>query len=54
MGKYFELCAPEFVLEEIEKYKDEIIIKAKIDLEEFDKLKREFVLYVEFFLWIIM
>jgi len=49
VGKYFELCSPEFSLEEIEKYKDEIMRKAKIGLEEFDKLRRELILYVEFF-----
>jgi len=30
-------------LEEIEKYKDEIMRKAKIGLEEFDKLRRELI-----------
>ena len=48
-GKYFELCAPEFALEEIERYKDEIMRKAKIDESEFEKLRRELVLYVDFF-----
>ena len=48
-GNYFELCSPEFSLEEIEKYKEEIMRKAKIDLEEFERLRRELILYVDFF-----
>ena len=49
MGKYFELYAPEFSLEEIDRYKDEIMRKARIGLEEFVKMRRELVLYVEIF-----
>lgn len=48
-GKYFKLCSPEFSLEEIGKYKDEIMRKAKIDLDEFSRLRRELILYVDFF-----
>lgn len=48
-GKYFELYSPEFSLKEIEKYKDEIMRKTKIDLDEFNKLRRELILYVDFF-----
>ena len=48
IGKYFELCSPEFSLEEIDRYRDEIMRKAKIDLEEFVKLRRELILYVDF------
>ncbi|HDL02422.1 MAG TPA: hypothetical protein ENH20_01145 [Candidatus Pacearchaeota archaeon] len=48
VGKYFELCAPEFSLEEIDRYKDEIMKKTKIDLEEFVELRRELILYVDF------
>jgi len=49
MGKYFELCAPEFSLEEIDKYRDEIMRKAKIGLDEFVEMRRELILYVDFF-----
>ena len=47
-GKYFELYSPEFSLEEIGNYKKEIMRKAKIDSDEFDRLKRELILYVDF------
>jgi len=49
MGKYFELCSPEFSLEEINRYKDEIMRKARIGLDEFVEVRRELVLYVDFF-----
>lgn len=49
IGKYFELCAPEFALEEIDKYKNEIMRRAKIRLDEFVEMRRELILYVEFF-----
>ena len=47
-GKYFELYSPEFSLEEIGNYKKEIMRKAKLDSEEFDRLRRELILYVDF------
>jgi len=48
IGKYFELCSPEFSLEELDRYKDEIMKKAKIGLDEFVRLRMELILYVDF------
>jgi predicted nucleic acid-binding protein len=38
MNESFSLCAPEFVLEEIEEHKAEIISKSKRSEKEFDEI----------------
>lgn len=43
-----ELYTPEFTLEEIEKYKQEIIKKAKLTPKEFLEIKKEFQLLMTF------
>lgn len=43
-----ELCSPEFALEEINKYRDEIMKKTKITLNEFKSLRKELAIFVEF------
>jgi len=48
VGKFFELVSPEFCLEEINSYKTEIIRKTKISEEEFFRLRKELILYVDF------
>ena len=48
-GGYFELVAPEFILEEVGKYKGVIMKKVGVDSDEFDRMRRELILYVEFF-----
>lgn len=44
-----ELISPEFSLEEINKYKDEIMKKAKISEDEFKVSKIDLAIYVKFF-----
>lgn len=48
--KHFEIdCySPEYALEEINKYKEHIIKKAKITKKEFDEKKLELAIYVTF------
>jgi len=48
VSKYFELFAPEFSLEELGKYKADIMKKTGVNSDEFDKIRRKLVLYVEF------
>ena len=43
-----EFFAPEFALEEINKYSDEIIEKTGISLEKFKELRRDLAIFVEF------
>jgi len=43
-----ELISPEFSLEEIKKYSEEIIRRAKISKKEFKDIRRELALMVEF------
>ncbi|HLD88876.1 MAG TPA: PIN domain-containing protein [Candidatus Nanoarchaeia archaeon] len=43
-----ELYSPEFALEEISKYSDEIIFKTKTTPEEFNKIKKELLVLVDF------
>jgi|SRR3989344_3568148 len=43
-----ELFAPEFAIEEINKYKKEIIQKTKISEKEFIEIKKELAIRVEF------
>ncbi|MBI2136693.1 hypothetical protein HYU06_06500 [Candidatus Woesearchaeota archaeon] len=43
-----ELFAPEFALQEINKYHDEIMRKAKLSPHEFNKQKHELSIYIEF------
>lgn len=48
IGNGFELIAPEFALEEINKYKKEIMKKAGISEEEFKNLRIDLAVYVNF------
>ena len=48
VAKDFEFSAPEFALEEINKYTDEILEKTGISLEKFKELRRELAISVEF------
>ena len=43
-----ELCSPEFALEEIQKYKQEIVRKAKMTDTEFREIKKELQLLIAF------
>lgn len=43
-----ELFSPEFALEEINKYKEEIIRKTKISQEEFKRIRTDIAIAVEF------
>ena len=43
-----ELISPEFALEEIKKYSEEIIRRAKISKKEFQDIRKELALMVEF------
>ncbi len=46
--KYLQLLSPEYALEEINKYKEEIIDKVKISKIEFEKIRLELVNRVDF------
>ena len=48
LSQNLELVSPEFVLEEIIKYSEEITKKAKINKNEFDLIKRELAVVIEF------
>ncbi|MBU1029661.1 MAG: PIN domain-containing protein [Nanoarchaeota archaeon] len=48
MNTSIELFSPEFALEEINKYEEEIIIKTKITKEEFKNLKKELAIIINF------
>jgi predicted nucleic acid-binding protein len=43
-----ELISPEYALEEISRHSDEIIRKLKISLKEFEKIRKELAIMVEF------
>jgi predicted nucleic acid-binding protein len=44
----FKLFAPQFVFTELDKYKDNILIKSKINSNEYDNLKKELQTYITF------
>jgi len=48
LGNYFKLYSPEFCLEEIKKYKKEIIRKSKITEKEFSEIRGSLFLYITF------
>ena len=48
MNQEMLLFAPEFALEEINKYKKDIIVKAKLTAQEFNILRRELAIAIEF------
>lgn len=48
LNQDLELFSPEFALQEINKYHDEIMIKTKLTPNEFNKLKHELTAYIEF------
>ena len=48
LNQDLELFAPEFALQEIDKYHDEIMRKAKLSPNEFNKQKHELSIYIEF------
>ena len=44
----FELCSPEFALEEINKYKNDIMKKNNLSLKEFEKTRLDIAIAVKF------
>jgi len=47
-SKIFNLISPEFALEEINRYKSDIIKRTKVSIVEFNKLREELTTIVEF------